>query len=268
MSRKHSIQVFFLIYTCTTVGLSFPLYLTHAIAQDSLPAGFVYLHDMDPTIFQDIRYANSDNFVGRPLPGYNVAECVLRREVAQALKQVQAELAKQNFALKVYDCYRPVRAVRAMAQWINDGLNSALTKRFFPRLEKRSLFALGYIASTSRHSNGIAVDLTIVDTSNTSLLKFDPAAKYGSCDRPAAERAPDSSVDMGTGFDCFDVKSRTRSTAITGDQQSRRRFLVAVMKNYGFSNYFREWWHFEYLNAAASRQYDFPILPRTAKRDP
>lgn len=262
MSQTRSIQLFFLIYACAAIGLSIPLHLTLANAQDSLPADFVYLRNVDSTIFQDIRYANSDNFIGHPLPGYGAPECVLRREVAQALKQVQAELAKQNFALKVYDCYRPLRAVRSMAQWANDGLNSTLTKRFFPRLEKHSLFVLGYIASTSRHPNGIAVDLTIVDASNISVLKFDPAVKYGPCNGPAAERAPDNSVDMGTGFDCFDVKSRTRNTAITTDQQLRRTLLVAVMKKYGFSNYFREWWHFEYVKAEASPQYDFPILPR------
>ena len=32
-----------------------------------LPGGFVYLRDIDPTIIQDIRYAGSNNFVGRPL---------------------------------------------------------------------------------------------------------------------------------------------------------------------------------------------------------
>ena len=64
-----------------------------APAQSTLPAGFVYLRDVDPTIAQDIRYAGANNFVGRPLPGYEAAECVLRREVAAALKRVQASLA-------------------------------------------------------------------------------------------------------------------------------------------------------------------------------
>src|SRR5262249_51375548 len=120
----------------------------------ALPPGFVYLRDVDPTIAQDIRYAGADNFVGRPLPGYGAAECVLRRDAARALKQVQADLAAANLGLKVYDCYRPTRAVRAMAQWANDRRNAAATKRFFPRLEKSKLFALGYIAMRSAHSSG------------------------------------------------------------------------------------------------------------------
>jgi D-alanyl-D-alanine dipeptidase len=38
-----------------------------SLAQAALPQGFVYLRDIDPTIVQDIRYATSDNFVGRRL---------------------------------------------------------------------------------------------------------------------------------------------------------------------------------------------------------
>ena len=68
---------------------------TPAHARDMLPPGFVYLRDVDNTIAQDMRYATADNFTGRPLPGYNAAECVLRRQVAVALKRVQADLATE-----------------------------------------------------------------------------------------------------------------------------------------------------------------------------
>src|SRR5262245_21052362 len=120
-----------------------------AAGQGALPAGFVYLRDVDPTIAQDIRYAGADNFVGRPLPGYEAAECILRRDVAAALKRVQADLAASGLSLKVYDCYRPARAVRAMATWVNDGRSEAATKRYFPKLAKSSLLRAGYIASRS-----------------------------------------------------------------------------------------------------------------------
>src|SRR5665648_404470 len=112
-----------------------------AAAAERLPAGFVYLRDVDPSIAQDMRYAGPDNFTGRPLPGYGAPECVLRRSVAQALAQVQADLARENLSLKVYDCYRPTRAVRAFMRWASDGARDAPTKRFFPALEKRTLFA-------------------------------------------------------------------------------------------------------------------------------
>ena len=145
----------------------------HAAAQSALPSGFVYLRDVDPSIAQDIRYAGFDNFVGRPLPGYEAAECVLRQDVATALKRVQADLAGSGLSLKVYDCYRPTRAVRAMAEWVNDGPPDGATKRFFPRLPKNSLLRLGYIAARSQHSTGTTIDLTLIKTPATPPAPFD-----------------------------------------------------------------------------------------------
>ena len=97
-----------------------------------LAPGFVYLRDVDSSITQDIRYATHDNFTGHPLPGYSAPECVLRREAAEALKQVQADLARQNLGLKVYDCYRPIRASHAMTAWAHDGNDDAATQAFLP----------------------------------------------------------------------------------------------------------------------------------------
>ena len=59
----------------------------------SLAGDFVYLRDIDPSIIQDIRYATSNNFVGRPLHGYQAGECIVKREVGLRLKAVQQELA-------------------------------------------------------------------------------------------------------------------------------------------------------------------------------
>ena len=88
-----------------------------AQAQGRLPSDFVYLRDVDATIEQDMRYAGWRNFTGKPLPGYGAAECVLRRDAAQALKLAQDDLRGSGLSLKVYDCYRPQRAVNAMANW-------------------------------------------------------------------------------------------------------------------------------------------------------
>ena len=100
---------------------------THA--REMLAPGFVYLRDVDPSIVQDMRYATADNFTGHSLPGYGAAECVLRREAAEALRRVQADLARENLSLKVYDCYRPTRAVRAMADWAQNTNLTATTAR-------------------------------------------------------------------------------------------------------------------------------------------
>jgi len=240
-----------------------------AFAREKLPPGFVYLRDVAPTIGQDIRYATSDNFTGAPLPGYGAGECVLRREVAEALARVAQDLARQHLRLKTYDCYRPARAVRAMWRWAHGPEKAGARdgdKRFYPNVDKRELFALGYIASRSRHSTGTAVDLTL-----TPLGAAPPPARdtSGPCTAPAAQRAPDTSLgntldnslDMGTGFDCLDVKRYTRSAAITLEQRRARETLRAAMSVHGFRNYFREWWHYEFTGAPL-RTYDFPIEPR------
>ena len=230
-----------------------------AAAQGALPAGFVYLGAVDPSIAQDIRYAGSDNFVGRPLPGYEAAQCILRREVAGALKRVQADLSASGLSLKVYDCYRPTRAVRAMAAWVNDGRSEAATKRFFPKLPKSSLLRAGYIASRSRHSAGTTIDLTLMRAGTAPAAAFDPKAAYGPCTAALAQRSPDNAVDMGTSFDCFDGASYTASAAIGAEPRRWRKLLLAAMRKQGFANYDHEWWHFSYAGSAGAPAYDFPI---------
>jgi zinc D-Ala-D-Ala dipeptidase len=238
------------------------LLATPAHAREMLPPGFTYLRDIDSSIAQDIRYATADNFTGHPLPGYGAAECILRRETAGALKRVQADLARENLGLKVYDCYRPARAVRAMADWAHDGKDDETTRRFYPALHKRNLFALGYIAAQSKHSTGTTVDLTLIKLPAASAPRFDPVARYGPCTGPFAKRAPDNSIDMGTGFDCFDTRSYGTSSAIAPEQRRWRTVLNTAMRRHGFANYFREWWHYSFTGAAEPRTYDFAITPR------
>ena len=115
-----------------------------------LPGGFVYLRDIDPTIIQDIRYAGSNNFVGRPLAGYQAAECVVKREVAMALRRIQDLLVPQKLSLKMFDCYRPQRAVADMVAWSRDGKETAAGRRYNPVFRKQDLFRLGYIADALR----------------------------------------------------------------------------------------------------------------------
>jgi D-alanyl-D-alanine dipeptidase len=229
----------------------------------ALPPGLVYLREVAPAIAQEMRYASYDNFTGRPLPGYEAPECILRREAAQALAKVQADLEREHLGLKVYDCYRPTRAVRAFWRWSQTGKGGQ--KRFYPNVPKAQLFARGFIATHSRHSTGTAVDLTLIALPAPQVARFDRAAQYGPCTAPLKERAPDNSLDMGTGFDCLDVKSYTRSRAISAQQRQARESLRAAMSRHGFRNYFREWWHYEFGDAPR-RYYDIPITSSYAPR--
>jgi D-alanyl-D-alanine dipeptidase len=153
-----------------------------------------------------------------------------------------------------------------MAAWAQDnkpdGEDSEGTRRFYPALHKSRLFALGYIAAQSKHSTGTTVDLTLIKLPVTPAPRFDPAARYGPCTGPAAKRAPDNSIDMGTGFDCFDVKSYGANRAITPEQRRWRGVLNTAMHRHGFANYFREWWHYSFIGAPEPRTYDFAIVPR------
>jgi D-alanyl-D-alanine dipeptidase len=189
------------------------------VRAQTLPGGFVFLRDIDPTIIQDIRYAGSNNFVGRPLTGYEAAECVVKRRETPA------------------------------------------GRRYNPAFSKKNLFRLGYIAEHSGHSTGAAVDLTLVDLNDDNSPQFDPNKAYADCTAPASARAPEASVDMGTGYDCADVKAHAAARSITSEQRRWRNVLVAAMAKQGFVNYSKEWWHFS-LPGAGGPAYDFPVTAR------
>jgi zinc D-Ala-D-Ala dipeptidase len=230
-------------------------------AAQSLPGGFVFLRDIDPSIIQDIRYAGSNNFVGRPLRGYEAAECVVKRDVGLALKSIQQALAPQKLSLKMLDCYRPVRAVHDMVVWAQNGRETPAERRYNPDFSKKDLFRLGYIAEHSGHSTGAALDLTLVDLKADNSAQFDPNTAYADCTADASARAPEASVDMGTGYDCSDVKAHASAKSVTSVQHRWRNMLVAAMAKQGFVNYSKEWWHFS-LPGAGGPAYDFPITPR------
>ena len=235
--------------------------ITSSACAQSLPGGFVYLRDVDPTIIQDIRYATPNNFIGRPLAGYAAGECVVKREVGLRPKAVQQELAAQHLSLKMLDCYRPARASLDMVKWSQNGRETAADRRYNPKIPKTELFRLGYIASRSQHSTGAALDLTLVDLKADNSARIDPSKTYADCTAPVAARLPEGSVDMGTGYDCTDAKGHTAALSITPDQRAWRKRLVAAMATQGFVNYSKEWWHFS-LPGAGGAAYDFTIQPR------
>jgi D-alanyl-D-alanine dipeptidase len=211
-----------------------------------------------------MRYAGANNFMGRPIAGYQANECIVTREVASRLKAAQTSLRSSGLSLKMLDCYRPARASRDMVAWSRDGNETAADRRFNPHLNKADLFRLGYIAEYSGHSTGHAVDLTLIRMGATNEPKFDAARQYADCTAPAAQRAPEDSIDMGTGYDCSDAKAFTASPAVSSTQRQMRQRLVGVMAKAGFVNYSKEWWHFA-IPGGPRVAYDFPIRPRPGR---
>jgi D-alanyl-D-alanine dipeptidase len=233
-----------------------------ASAGSFLPKGFVYLRDVDPTIAQDIRYAGSHNFVGRPVKGYPAAECILSSSAANALKVVQGLLAEQKLSLIVWDCYRPQRAVADFLNWSRDSAHSEMKAEFYPRTDKQKLFALGYLATRSAHSRGSTVDLGIVP-SGVSLPKPDTLPPLKACVLPKGERFEDGTIDLGTGYDCLDAAGTTSSPLVNAQALRNRQLLKSTMMKAGFRPYGREWWHFELNHEPFSQGFDFEVTARS-----
>jgi D-alanyl-D-alanine dipeptidase len=228
-------------------------------AGPALPKGFVYLHDVEPSIVQDIRYAGSHNFVGRPIKGYLAAECILSAPAAQALKAVQARLAAKNLSLIVWDCYRPKRAVDDFLRWSRDSARTEMKAEFYPRTDKQSLFAAGYLAVRSAHSRGSTVDLGIVPSGFSIAPQPAPLPPLKPCTAPKGERFEDGTIDFGTGYDCLDVLGTTSNPRVGAVASANRQMLKAAMREAGFRAYFREWWHFELANETFNNGFDFEI---------
>jgi D-alanyl-D-alanine dipeptidase len=211
------------------------LAVTGAAAQPR-PRSFVDAATIAPGLALEMRYAGSNNFVGRPIAGYDAPVCLLTRRAATALAAVEADLARFGLGLKVFDCYRPTRAVADFAAWARDLNDQARRADYYPNVDKSELFARGYIAERSGHSRGSTIDLTIID------------------------RATGVELDMGSPFDLFDTRSWPTSSAVGAAQRANRLMLQALMRAHGFQPLEQEWWHFTLEHEPYPRTYfDFPV---------
>jgi D-alanyl-D-alanine dipeptidase len=204
----------------------------------AFPADFVDASSVVPGLVVELRYAGAHNFVGRRVDGYEAPVCLLTRQAAEALAGVQLVLRASGRGLKVYDCYRPTRAVANFAAWARDLSDQRTKAEFYPNVDKSRLFELGYIAERSGHSRGSTMDLTIVDL---------------------ATRAE---IDMGTPFDLFDARSWPTDQTVSPEAQANRLALQQMMVTHGFRPLREEWWHFTLQNEPHPETYfDFPVRP-------
>ena len=254
---------------CAAAGLVAVMIATQFMLPASMASGqptsvapndFVTLRSVDPSILQDIRYFSAHNFTGGPVDGYRAPICILTRAAAQGLHRAQQQLIQQGYALKVYDCYRPQRAVNDFVAWAEDLDDQRMKTEFYPRVDKSDLFRDGYIAEHSGHSRGSTMDLTLIKLPATPVQGYQPGQPLVECTAPASARLPDNSIDMGTGFDCFDTLAHTFDPRIQGDQLTNRLLLTEVLRAQGFVNYEYEWWHFTYQPEPYPDTYfDFPV---------
>ena len=154
------------------------------------PSGFVLLSDFVPAIIQEIRYYSTYNFIGDRIDGYEEPCALLTVEAARALKEVSNELNVQGYRLKVFDAYRPVKAVKHFVLWGIEDQDLRMKPFFYPDLEKQELFAKGYIASKSSHSRGSTVDLTLLDmTTGKEVDMGSPFDFFSEASHPAETRS-------------------------------------------------------------------------------
>ncbi|NYV74176.1 M15 family metallopeptidase [Streptomyces sp. UH6] len=231
-----------------------------AAPEPHAPDGFVALSTVDPTIIEEIRYFTRHNFVGERVDGYQQPVCILTRPAAEALSRAQTRLRAQGYGLKVYDCYRPQRAVDHFVRWAKDVDDTRMKAEFYPNLDKARLFPDGYIAEKSGHSRGSTVDLTVVRLPATPDKPWVPSRPLQPCFAPQSQRFPDNSLDMGTGYDCFDTLSHTLDPRVQGEQRANRLLLKDTLEDLGFVNYADEWWHYTFKPELYPDTYfDFPV---------
>ncbi|WP_327181925.1 M15 family metallopeptidase [Streptomyces sp. NBC_01334] len=235
-----------------------------ADADPVAPADFVALRTVDPTILQEMRYFTPHNFVGERIDGYRQPICILTRPAAEALHKAQRKLLRQGYTLKVYDCYRPQRAVNHFVRWAENLNDERLKGEFYPNVDKSRLFDDGYIAAKSGHSRGSTMDLTIVKLPAAPTRPYVPGEPLVPCYAPQQQRFPDNSVDMGTGFDCFDTLAHTLDPRIQGQQRANRTLLKSTLEGLGFVNLAEEWWHYTFKPEPYPDTYfDFPVTARS-----
>ena len=203
---------------------------------------FVVLTDVVPDAILEIRYYSTYNFVGDRIDGYEQPTALMTKEAAEALKETSKDLKKQGYRLKIYDAYRPQKAVTNFVEWAKDSKDTRMKKYFYPDLDKKVLFPQGYIAEHSGHSRGSTVDLTLFDMKT------------------------EKEVDMGGTFDFFGKLSHPDYKGITKQQYKNRMILRKAMLAHGFKPLKEEWWHFTLKNEPYPDTYfTFPVNEDSVK---
>lgn len=200
------------------------------------PAEFIVVNKAVPDAIFDIRYHSTENFMGAQVEGYEAPLCLLSQAAAQALAKAQQEASGQGRRLKVFDCYRPQRAVDHFVRWVQNLADQKMKASHYPEEDKSQLIEKGYIADRSGHSRGSTLDLTLANAADSKEL------------------------DMGTPYDYFDAKSNTADPRIPQRQMANRLLLKNLMEKHGFVNYDKEWWHYTLADEPFPDTYfDFPV---------
>ena len=214
---------------------------------------FVVLTDVVPDAILEIRYYGTYNFIGERIPGYEEPVALLTRAAADSLRKVSDDLKAMGYRLKIWDGYRPQKAVDRFMAWAKDLGDTRMKQYFYPELTKDRIIPEDYVAEKSGHTRGSTVDLTLFDM------------------------AKEKEADMGSTFDYFgpishpDVKPGQQAggypTTLTQQQYDNRMTLRRAMLAHGFKPLDSEWWHFTLKNEPfADTYFTFPVSLGSVKR--
>ena len=179
---------------------------------------------------------SSFNFIGERIDGYEEPAALLTLEAAAALKAAGDEAKGLGFRLKLFDAYRPRKAVDHFMRWAKEPDDIRMKRYFYPDLDKKDIIPQGYIAEHSGHSRGSTVDLTLFDM------------------------ASQQDLDMGSTFDFFGERSHPDYSGVSEAQHANRMLLQRLMMKHVFRPLETEWWHFTLENEPRPDTYfTFPV---------
>ena len=209
---------------------------------------FVMLTDAVPDAILEIRYFSTYNFVGKRIDGYEQPTALLTRQAADSLRAVSDDVMRLGYRLKIYDAYRPQKAVDHFVRWATAVEDTLMKRYFYPNLDKSVLFEQDYIAEKSGHTRGSTVDLTLFDMATEKELDMG-----GTFDWFGHESHPDFGGNPETGV-------YMPNDSITAEQFAHRMILRNAMLRHGFKALDSEWWHFTLKNEPFPDTYfTFPV---------
>lgn len=198
-------------------------------------SGFVNLGEEIPELLVDVRYYSTFNFVSERIDGYEEPIILCTKELCEAMKKVIPIFKEKGYLVKVFDAYRPQKAVDHFVRWSLEEGKESMKQYFYPDYQKEEIFG-EFVIKKSSHSRGSAIDFTLFDM------------------------ATQQDVDMGGTFDYFGEKSYPFYDKISNQQKENRMFLRQVMLENGFIPFPSEWWHFSLEKEPYPNTYfNFPI---------
>ncbi|CAM3525843.1 D-alanyl-D-alanine dipeptidase [Bordetella sputigena] len=237
MFRPSSLRSLITLCTLARDGAAFPS-PTRERPADFVDVAAFSRQDKPRSVQIDMRYAGSDNFIGRPIAGYGANKCLLTQAAASAAMQVVDQLEPYGLTLRFLDAYRPQRAVDDFIAWAGTPGDERMKASFYPDVDKQHLFKQGYLAQRSSHSRGSAMDVVIAPI----------------------DGAPGETLDFGTPYDYFGAESHPSYPALSPAQKANRLLLRTLMVQAGFKPIETEWWHFQLADEPYPQTYfDFPV---------